>query len=56
LENPDEQFKAALSQRYRIERELSGLLGRRVDLRTPQDLSPRFRDEVLRTAMTQYAA
>jgi predicted nucleotidyltransferase len=39
-----------------LERELSDLLGRKVDLRTPQDLSPRFRDEVLRTAMTQYAA
>ena len=36
--------------------ELSALLGgRRVDLRTPQDLSRHFRDEVLRTAETQYA-
>jgi predicted nucleotidyltransferase len=39
-----------------IERELSTLLGRKVDLRTPRDLSPRFRDEVLRTAAVQYAA
>ena len=39
-----------------IQRELSGLIGRQVDLRTPQDLSPYFRDEVLRTAVDQYAA
>lgn len=39
-----------------IERELSVMLGRNVDLRTPRDLSPRIRDEVLRTAATQYAA
>lgn len=40
-----------------IEAELSALLGgRRVDLRTPQDLSPHFRSEVLRTAEEQYAA
>jgi uncharacterized protein len=40
-----------------IEVELSSLIGgRRVDLRTPQDLSPLFRGEVLRTADIQYAA
>jgi len=40
-----------------IEAELSALLGgRRVDLRTPQDLSPHFRNEVIRTAEVQYAA
>ena len=40
-----------------IEAELSALLGgRRVDLRTAQDLSPHFRDQVLRTAEVQYAA
>jgi predicted nucleotidyltransferase len=33
-----------------LEAELAGLLGRRVDLRTAQDLSRYFRDEVLRTA------
>jgi predicted nucleotidyltransferase len=37
-------------------RELSPLLGgRQVDLRTPQDLSPYFRDEVLGSAEVQYA-
>lgn len=40
-----------------IEAELSDLLGgRRVDLRSPQDLSRHFRDEVVRTAQVQYAA
>ena len=40
-----------------IEAELSPLFGgRRVDLRTPQDLSRHFRAEVLRIAEVQYAA
>lgn len=39
-----------------MEIELSRLLGGRpVDLRTAQDLSPRFRDAVLREAEVQYA-
>jgi predicted nucleotidyltransferase len=38
-----------------IEIELSNLLGgRRVDLRTPEDLSRYFRDEVIREAAVQY--
>jgi uncharacterized protein len=38
-----------------IEHELSALLaGRRVDLRTAEDLSRYFRDEVLREAEVQY--
>lgn len=36
--------------------ELGKLLGRRVDLRTPADLSRYFRDRVLRDAQVQYAA
>ena len=39
-----------------VERELSALLGRRVDLRTPADLSRYFRQEVLDSAVVQYAA
>ena len=40
-----------------IEAELSVLAaGRRIDLRTAQDLSRYFRDEVARTAEVQYAA
>lgn len=39
-----------------LEAELSALLGDRpVDLRTAQDLSRYFRDEVLQTAQVQYA-
>jgi predicted nucleotidyltransferase len=39
-----------------MEHELSRLLdGRPVDLRTARDLSPRFRDAVLREAEVQYA-
>jgi predicted nucleotidyltransferase len=40
-----------------MERELSVLFGgRKVDLRTPSELSRHFRDEVVRTAAVQYAA
>ncbi len=40
----------------RLERELSRLLGgRKVDLRTPEDLSRYFREEVLNEAEVQYA-
>jgi len=40
-----------------IENELSALLsGRRVDLRTEQDLSRHFRDKVVRSAQVQFAA
>jgi uncharacterized protein len=40
-----------------LEDELSGLFGgRKVDLRTPQDLSRYFRDEVIASAEVQYAA
>ncbi len=39
-----------------MERELSALLeNRKVDLRTPQDLSRYFRDEVIAAAEVQYA-
>lgn len=39
-----------------MEIELSDMLGRKVDLRTPGDLSRYFRDEVVRMAEVQYAA
>jgi len=38
-----------------IEIELSNLIGRKVDLRTPQDLSRYFRQEVIENAEVQYA-
>ncbi len=41
---------------FDLEEELSGLFGgRKVDLRTPQDLSRYFRDEVVACAEVQYA-
>ena len=39
----------------RMERELSKILGRQADLRTPEDLSELFRNEVIQTAQLQYA-
>lgn len=39
-----------------IERELTELLHRKVDLRTPRDLSHYFRDQVLATARIQYVS
>ena len=40
----------------RMERELSAIYGgRKVDLRTPEDLSPYFREDVLAEAEVQYA-
>jgi hypothetical protein len=38
-----------------MEIELTQILGRKVDLRTPQDLSPYFREELLNSAQVQYA-
>jgi len=39
-----------------MEIELSEMLGRKVDLRTPEDLSRYFRDEVVSRSEVQYAA
>jgi predicted nucleotidyltransferase len=41
---------------FRIQEELSGLLGRQVDLETAGFLSPRFRQEVIAEAVTLYDA
>jgi predicted nucleotidyltransferase len=38
----------------RMETELTEFIGRKVDLRTPADLSQYFRDEVIRNAQVQY--
>ncbi len=38
-----------------LELDLSGLIGRKVDLRTPAELSRYFRDEVVRSSEVQYA-
>ena len=39
-----------------IQEELSAILGRQVDLRTPFDLSRYFREDVLKEAQSLYAA
>lgn len=39
-----------------MEFELTEMLGRKADIRTPADLSHFFRDEVLRSAVVQFAA
>jgi hypothetical protein len=41
---------------FGMELELSGMLGRKVDLNTPQFLSPYFRDEVEAEAVIEYVA
>ena len=38
-----------------LERELAAIIDRKIDLRTPADLSRYFRDEVLSSALEQYA-
>jgi len=40
----------------RMERELSEMFGRQVDMRTPEDLSRLFRDEVVANAELAYAS
>ncbi len=39
---------------FDIEEELSGIIGRKVDLRTKEDLSRHFRNQVIRTMAIQY--
>ncbi len=52
-----EGAKPTLLDLAEMEHELSNLLGgRTVDLRTPNELSRYFRDDVLRTAEVQYVA
>ena len=41
---------------FALERELSEILGRKVDLNTPNFISPYFRDRVLAEAEVQYVA
>lgn len=41
---------------FAMERELTELIGRKVDLHTPDSLSPYFRDRVLAEARIQYDA
>ena len=50
------EARVGLIQMAALQLELSELLGRPVDLRTPKDLSPYFRETVLSQAEVQYAA
>ena len=38
----------------RMERELSELIGRKADLRTPEELSRYFRDKIIKEAQVKY--
>lgn len=40
---------------FTMEKELSEILGRNVDLNTPQFLSPHFRDDIVAEAEAEYA-
>lgn len=50
----EKKYIPHLFQFIDMESELSNLLGRKVDLKTPGDLSPYFRDEVLAQAQQLY--
>jgi predicted nucleotidyltransferase len=52
----EEGLTPGLFSIVRMEMELTEMLGRKVDLRTSEDLSQYFRDEVLRNAELQYQA
>jgi predicted nucleotidyltransferase len=49
-------FPIGLIRMAAMENELSEIIGRKADLRTPDDLSRYFRDKVLSSAEVQYAA
>jgi uncharacterized protein len=52
------EFEAQAAVTYldlaRMEQELSTMMGRKVDLRTPEELSRYFRERVLNEALLQY--
>jgi predicted nucleotidyltransferase len=52
----EEDHTPGLFSIIRMEMELTEALGRKVDLRTPEDLSEYFRDEVVENAEVQYQA
>jgi len=51
----EEEHEPGLITLSGMEIELSGIIGRKVDLRTPEDLSRYFRKEVVESAEVQYA-
>jgi predicted nucleotidyltransferase len=50
----DEDAKPGFFRLMRMQDELTEILGRTVDLRTPKDLSRYFRDDVVNNAVIQY--
>jgi len=50
----DKNHMPGLFDISRMEIELSGAIGRKVDLRTPEDLSRYFRDEIVKNAKVHY--
>ena len=52
----EEDTEYGLIDIARIERELAGIIGKKVDLRTPEELSRYFRDTVVREAQVKYEA
>jgi len=54
VEFDHKQHPIGLFEVVRMELELSDIIGREVDLRTPQDLSRYFRDKVVAEAEVQY--
>ena len=52
----DDRTRIGLFALAAMEIELGRILGRKVDLRTPQDLSRYFRDEVVQSAELQFAS
>ena len=54
------EFQAGVRVGYlaiaRMARELADMMGRAVDMRTPAELHPAFRDEVMKEALTEYVA
>ncbi|HEV7570954.1 MAG TPA: nucleotidyltransferase domain-containing protein [Thermoanaerobaculia bacterium] len=51
----NDEARVGLFELARMEIELTEKLGRKVDLRTPKELSRHFRDEVVRNAEVQYS-
>ena len=50
----EDDARPSLLTMARLERELSDLIGRKIDLRTAGELSRYFRNEVVSTAVPQY--
>ncbi len=50
----DERFVPGYFKMCRMEHELTEIVGRKVDLRTPEELSRYFREDVMREAHVEY--